>query len=256
MTSFTLSAEALQRSFLVNKLPCDKNHILVACLPKSGSTWLSEALSLLPGYERVHLVPVYDRREQELAFERLLLTYGMDYVAQHHCRFSQATAHCLNAFSVKPVILVRNIFDCIVSQKDQLDESVQIPSRKVGPMAYVPEQYSGWPDTEKMDFIVDMFIPWYFNFFVGWQNSGVGLWVTYERMVADPLGTVKYIGHELSLSVDDADIERALKLAENRFTRKNVGKSGRGNILTEQQKEKILTFASYYRSNDFSLIGL
>lgn len=45
--------------------------VLVACMPKSGSTYLSGAIEALPGFIRAHLVPGYGRREQELCIEKL-----------------------------------------------------------------------------------------------------------------------------------------------------------------------------------------
>lgn len=186
LPTFTLDSETLLRSFAVDTLPCDSHHILVACFPKSGSTWLSEVLSALPGFARINLVPVYDRREQELAFERLLVAHHLNYVAQHHCRYSLATQHCLRAFSIKPVILVRNIFDCVVSMKDHIDRGIDNPVTRIGPLAYIPRAYDGWPAEARLDFVVDMCVPWYFNFFVSWQDSDAGVWVRYEDLLADP----------------------------------------------------------------------
>lgn len=256
MASITLDAEVLLHSHSLNKLPCDKSHILVACFPKSGSTWLTEVLGFLPNFNRVHLVPMYGRREQELAFERLLLFHELNYVAQHHCRFSIATERCLSAFSVVPVILVRNIFDCVMSLKDYLDGGDRDLDRRIGPTAYVPDAYYGWSDVEKYNFIIDMIIPWYFNFFVSWQEYLGGVWVSYEEMVGHPLDTVKRISNQLNLSFSDADVQQALERASQTYTRKNVGKVGRGRALAIDQKNRIYKFASYYVSQDFSKIGV
>ena len=226
MNSITLSAQTLFNSFSIEELPCDHEHILVACFPKSGSTWLSETLSRLPSFHRVDLVPAYGRREQELAFERLLLFHTLNYVAQHHCRFSVATERCLNAFSVKPIILIRNIFDCIVSAKDFIDTGKEHPDVMVGPMAYVPQVYLGWSDVQKYDFIIDMFVPWYYNFFVGWLDYPAGAWVSYEELVAEPAATIKRIANELRFNVDGAAIENALAQASKASNSKKRGCSG------------------------------
>lgn len=256
MNSVTLSAQTLFHSMSVETLPCDHEHLLVACFPKSGSTWLSETLSRLPNFQRVDLVPLYGRREQELAFERLLLFHTVNYVAQHHCRFSIATERSLNAFSIKPIILIRNIFDCIVSLKDYMDTGKQNPEVIIGPTAYVPQTYYGWPEKHKFDFIIDMIIPWYFNFFVGWLDFEGGAWVSYEELVAEPVGSVRRIAGELRLKVEESVIENALAQASQSSTRKNVGKVGRGHALTREQKDRVHKFASYYPSVDFSPIGL
>ena len=256
MESVTLSVQALYDSISIEKLPCDREHILVACFPKSGSTWLSETLSKLPDFHRVDLVPVYGRREQELAFEKLLLFHTINYVAQQHCRFSIATERCLNAFSIKPVILIRNIFDCIVSAKDFMDLAKEDPDIAVGPMAYVSQAYHGWSETDKYDFIIDMMVPWYFNFFVGWHDYSGGTWVLYRELLAEPLATVKRIVAELNLSVEEPTFANALTQASESSTRMNVGRTGRGEGLARHQKERVYKFASYYPTIDFSPIGL
>jgi Sulfotransferase domain len=256
MISVTLTAETLFQSISVERLPCDHTHILVACFPKSGSTWLSKTLSLLPNFHRVDLVPLYGRREQELAFERLILFHSRNYVAQHHCRFSSATERCLNAFSIKPIILTRNIFDCVASAKDRLDSGEGDPGKIIGPTAYVPQSYYSWSDEEKYDFIIDMIVPWYFNFFVGWNDFRTGTRTSYEEVVGNPLAAIKRIANELHLDVNDSEIEGALVAASKVETRKNKGEVGRGRVMTNVQKNRVRRFASYYPSVDFSTIGL
>ena len=255
-SAITLNADTLLNSAKLPRMPCDKSHVLVACFPKSGSTWLSETLSRLPGYRRVDLVPDYDHREQELAFERLIIFHPFDYVTQHHCRFSRATERYMEIFSIKPIILVRNIFDCVVSIKEFWDQGKNDDERLVGSIACVPTEYHRWPEEEKFDFIIDMVIPWYFNFFVGWRSFAGGNWVTYEDLVAQPLVTIKNVSDKLGLGLGHAVIEAALGEAERQPTRFNVGKAGRGEMLKRAQKEKIRTFAAYYGTQDFSAIGL
>ncbi len=256
MNAITLTDEALFRSFSVEPFPCDHKHILVACFPKSGSTWLSKTLALLPNFHRVDLVPSYGRREQELAFERLILFHTLNYVAQHHCRFSAATESCLKAFSIKPIILTRNIFDCIISAKDHLDGGKKDPDIIIGPAAYVPQRFYSWSDEEKYDFIIDMIVPWYFNFFVGWNDFPTGTWASYEELVRNPSAAIKRIANELHLDIIDSEIEGALMAASKVETRKNKGEVGRGRALTNVQKDRVRRFASYYPSVDFSTIGL
>lgn len=192
VAKFVLNSETLLKSFRVEKLPCDKQHLLVACFPKSGSTWLSETLSLLPGYGRVDLVPDYGRREQELTFERLLVFHSLNYVAQHHCRYSRATQFAIDAFSLIPIILVRNIFDCVVSVIDHLDTE-----DTVNAFAYVPNEFRAWDQAKKIDFVIEMIMPWYMNFFVGWNDFTSGYWINYEQLVSSPFETIQKMAGEL-----------------------------------------------------------
>lgn len=256
LPSFTLDSRTLLTWSEGAPLLCDKRHILVACLPKSGSTWLSEILSRLPSFARVDLVPFFDRREQELAFERMLVAHHLDYVAQHHCRYSQATDRCLRTFSIKPVVLVRDIFDCMVSLKDHMDRGAADPAARVGPVAYVPDAYYAWPDEARLNFIVDMCAPWYFNFVVSWLDCHDAVWVRYEDLLADPRLTVARIADSLAISVGDEAVDGALAAAAAAPTRRNVAKAGRGGTLSARQRRHIEQMASYYPGRDFSAIGI
>ena len=254
--SFTLDSEILLRWPEIAPLPCDKRHILLACFPKSGSPWLSEILRHLPGFVRADLVPFLERREQELAFERLLAAHHADYVAQHHCRYSLATERCLRIFSIKPVVLVRDIFDCMISLKDHIDRGQTDPAGRVGPHACVPDAYDTWPNETRLDFVVDMFSPWYFNFILGWQDCHDALWVRYEDVLADPFSTIERIGAAAGLSLPGDAIEAALAAAAAEPTRRNVAKTGRGATLSARQRRHIERIAGYYPGRDFAAIGI
>lgn len=254
--SFTLDSGTLLRWPEIAPLPCDKRHVLVACFPKSGSTWLSEILSHLPDFVRADLVPVLERREQELAFERLLAAHHANYVAQHHCRYSLATERCLRIFSIRPVVLVRDIFDCMVSLKDHIDRGLTDPAARVGPHGYVPAVYDEWSDEARLDFVIDVFSPWYFNFALGWQECSDALWVRYEDLLQDPRAAVEDIGGALALGADRGAIEAALATAAAAPTRRNVARAGRGAALSARQRQQIERIASYYPGRDLSAIGI
>jgi hypothetical protein len=249
-----LSIFVMLNSTRLEKLACNHHHILVTALPKSGSSWLSEIFSQLPHQSRVGLLPGEERRENELAFERLLAYHGMNYTAQHHVKYSTTTAAYLNIFSIKPVVLVRNLFDLVLSIKDWVDTCD--PSFRRGPVACIDDDYLTWSDNEKFDFIIDMFMPWYFFFFSTWQECPDCSWVKYEDLLADPQAMLTRLSGELDLGLSQDAIEGALKKAASMPTKKNMCQVGRGEILTSAQKDRIRKFASYYPTRDFSAIGL
>lgn len=157
-------------------------------MPKSGSTYLTAILGRMPGMKIVSLVPGYDRREQELDIGMLRATDGIDYVAHHHVRFSRPTMTLLDHFCIKPVVQVRNIFDIVVSIKDHLrNESIE------GSMGYVVPEMVRWDDQQLERFIVQMMIPWYFNFYMSWRDCESRILVRYEELIRTPESVVTSI---------------------------------------------------------------
>ncbi|MHC4505615.1 MAG: class I SAM-dependent methyltransferase [Planctomycetota bacterium] len=233
----------------------EHHRVLLACFPKSGSTYLARVLSLLPGYSKVALVTGYGRREQELSAEKLLAAHRSsgDYVAQHHVRCSAATERLMGQFGLKPVVLVRNIFDTIVSIRDHLrSEPPDIAQ------AYVPPDIGEWNDERTFRFIVDMIVPWYFNFFASWSQCVDKLLVTYEDVHADVLGVVRGIGNRYGLDLAGDDIRSAVEEANRQGadTRKNRAVLGRGGSLPDEVRAKVAGLARYYEGIDFAAIGL
>jgi hypothetical protein len=228
-----------------------KKHLLVACMPKSGSTFLTTILSNINDFRRVHLVPQYGYREQELDVLKLVLCDRYNYVAQHHVRSSQITQDLLKKFDVKLIVLVRNLYDITVSIRDHLrNESI------IAPMGYVSPDMTSWSDEQLEEFIVDLIMPWYFNFYVGWQECSNKLILTYEELAATPGTVIEKINKHYNLGITDGEINIAIESAYSADTRKNVAKVGRGEHLSEYCKQRINHMAKYYTGIDFSLIGL
>jgi hypothetical protein len=229
-----------------------KKHILLACLPKSGSTYLASTLMFLPGMRKVALTPAYERREQELGEAQLQAYDGMDYVAQHHVRCSAYTRRLIEQYDLRPVVLVRNLFDIAVSLKDHLiAESPEMP------FAFFDERILCRDETARLDAIIDLALPWCLNFYVSWQAYDGALLVTYEDMVSDPERIVDRIAAFAGLTVEAADIRRALAQAAQAPTRRNVGRPGRGaEQLTESQRARILRLALHYPDADFAPLGI
>lgn len=228
-----------------------RRHVLVACMPKSGSTYLTAIFSSLDGFRHVPLAPSYGRREQELDTLELMRFDKRDYVAQLHVRYSKETHNLMLRYGVKPVVLVRNIYDVVISIRDHLrNESV------VGPAGYVLTYMKDWPDEKLEEFIVDIVIPWYFNFFMTWQECQSKCLITYEDLLKDPGATVNTINKHFLLNLSEEEIGRAIDVANAKPTRKNIGNAGRGAQLNDYCRQRIHLMAKYYSGVDFSPIGI
>lgn len=245
--------------------------VLIACMPKSGSTFLSALVANLPGYRREHLVPSYDRREQELSEPLIREAYlatdvlreayvngtvtasfrPRGFVAQHHVRHSIETQRLIEAYDLVPVVLVRNIYDIVVSLNDHV-----VKSSPYTAAAWVDESMINWPEERMHEFLVNMALPWYFNFYVSWWRADHKMLVTYEDLIRRPRKVVADIAKFGWLGWNAASFEEVLERAGGEDTRMNVGGAGRGRVLSEDLRQRIHKFCSYYPDVDFEPIGV
>ena len=226
------------------------HRILVACMPKSGSTFLADVLAKLPGMQRVHLVPDYGRREQELDLEQLINHQGLSYVGQLHLRPSQLTLELLEAFSVRPVFLFRNIWDVMASLRDHMHTHSLDWS-----MARIDPAFRGWDEGRQYEFLARAMMPWFIDFYVSWMQTPGRLAVRYEDLMADPVATVEEIAAWAGLSASAAEIETALAATGHSATF-NKGGSGRGQAVPAAARAHVEALAAFYPEVDFMPLGL
>lgn len=239
------------------KLFANKTHIVISSFPKSGSTLLLNVLSELLGYSRCGLVYRFEFNEQDIYLPRLSGRYGSNFIARQHFKATETNIQFLNQMNVTPVILVRNIFDIVPSLRDHF-----VNKNLYMPMCYTTEDFLKLDKSQQYDFVIDMSIPWYFSFFVSWQSaqrqaSVNPLWISYESMVADKVNTIVQILDAYKITVEPSAIRQVVETLDDKKFRLNKGVVGRGKIeLTDEQQERIRRLATYYPSNDFSLIGI
>lgn len=239
-------------NFLVEK-PINKGgyHLLIACLPKSGSTRLSTAISELGGFSFVWITPV-GHAEQQPRTELLTLFHAYHWVAQSHIAWSEYLQQQLDAFQVTPVVLVRNMEDIVCSLHDHLHrESIALP------MAWVNREHLQLSKEESWMFIVEMMVPWYLRFVVSWQHAPKKpIWLHYEKFTEDPIREMHRVTRAMGIMYTDAQLQEALDKADAQNTRKNVGRNGRGAEMPEAVRQRIRQLAAWYPMEDLSVIGL
>lgn len=222
-------------------------------MPKSGNTFLSEAIARLPGFKRVYLVPDHDRREQELSRSITAWWAEQDtnWVAPQHTRMSLVTAKLLSEFNIRPIFLVRNLFDVVPSLLDH--------HRKEGtiyPMAYAPDEIVDWSFDRAAMFVAKMVMPWYFNFYVSWQSYSDKLMVRYEDFIATPERTLSRIADFAGFEASEEEIGFALVSGAQASPRRNTVVGGRGGSLPPEVRQVIEDMATFYPEVDFSPVGL
>lgn len=178
--------DAVAHNVIMRTVP--RTHILLACMPKSGSTFLSRSISRIPGFRHTMIAHYSDRAEQEINFSVALRKSKYQYIAQQHVRYNARTAEAIETFQLTPVVLVRDIFDCVVSVRDHWrQESYRTPT------AFVSKDHLEMDDEELDRMIVQMVIPWYINFYVSWTRCDKALWLRYEDVIVDPADAIRRI---------------------------------------------------------------
>lgn len=232
-------------------------HIVVACFPKSASTFLNAALVHVTGYRSYLLNTAGYDNERNIDRLAVPMFLAQPTVSQEHMRATQPNLALLEALDLRPVVLVRNLFDCIISSRDHaLNESI------IGPNAHAPRTFAAWPSEEQNWFLIRMAAPWYLTFYTSWLDAAKNLptlFITYEQVVHHAADTVAAIlDHTGINNFPRANIERSLAAFSAAGTRLNQGVSGRGCAeLSPAQQQALRDLASVYRNTyDLSRIGL
>jgi hypothetical protein len=232
-------------------------HIFIACVPKSASTFLKNLLVSVTGYRDLFTVYAAGQSEHEIYLPTLREFADVDTVTQQHCRASDANVHLMQAFGIRPVVLVRNIFDSVMSLLDFYNQGAFQTS-------YSRADWTLLDEETKIDLLIENVIPWYFKFVASWdlvekQERLEVHWLTYEELVADKASRVLKILEFYGLGAARRGIEQRITEieSEERKIRFNKGVTGRGKAgLNDRQKEQIRRFSRYYPSTDFGRIGL
>jgi hypothetical protein len=248
----------LNNEWIASRINPRRKHAWLIAAPKSGSTWLTQALKRLLGWTSNSLVnQEWGRREQELDVRPMLLDTHQDlFTTQQHICFSEATRNFIRQFRVRPILLGRNVFDALVSYHDHLMDTTAVPA------AFVPAEFATWPREQRLDFVVQLIAPWYASFFASWfsakRDGEIEFhWVGYEDLFADPVATLEGILEYLKVDRPREKIVGTIESISKQQTRFNVGIVGRGAAaFTLEQRLQIQHLFSYHPTLSFERIGI
>ncbi len=249
----------LSDEFLAGQIKKDRKHLWHLSAPRSGSTWVTTMLGNILKYKIVPLVPSFDRREQEIDLRTLTAFNDDNIFSPHqHCRASQMTITIMQRFNIKPIVQIRDIFDTVISLKEYIAKGNTNLA-----MAYINREYNYLSDEEQLNFVIDMVLPWYFNFLGTWfeyqhpnDNKNRVKYVIYDDLVKDTLGTIKGILEYIGESREEEELNQIIETVGKMNTEKNIAKAGRGKQLSQTQRDKIIKMSEYYSNIDFSPIGI
>lgn len=242
--------------FPESALAASSPHILIACMPKSASTYLTVLVEEYLAFDNVPLCFDFGSSEQDLYLPNLLYFNADSTVSQHHLRATEANLKMINTFDIKTVLVVRDIGDALVSLRDQVTKS--IPENLT---AKIPDDFADWSTDRQMDLIIDFAGPWFVQFFVTWWHASAKgkvspLWINYENLTRDPVEELLRIAAFVGVPSDPATARAAVQRSEARFTRYNKGVSGRGmNTLSLRQILRLRRLIRNYDDVNFRMIA-
>ncbi len=233
------------------------SYLLVA-LPKSSSTFCTQVLARLLRGEVYKDIVVQDRfTPKDLQVASIVNRRDRVTVSQVHLVATGANLRILKNFGIPAVILLRNLFDIVVSLRDHMKVNEFFSS------ILIPNRYLSLNEGDKVDYIIDTAVPWMVTFYVSWvqalERGDIKTeFVFYEDMIGDPVPFFQKSCRCLGVTTTAADIKAALEQVEKSpTTRFNVGKAGRGaSELTADQIARVRRHADYYPGIDFGPLGL
>ena len=221
---------------------------------KSGSTYLSELLRIITGHRR-RSIGGSSNDISKGTINRIAFQHS---VVQTHTMSTGNNVKLLQRYHFKPVVLVRNIFDVVVSLHDF------VPKFPLLHMGHLHKKYFTMDKDAQIDHLIRFCVPWFLSFYVSWREVEESKelethWVRYEDIFPDPTDVAVKILDFYGLSCPEERIASALKEIESVSTRKNVGTKGRGKTtLTDAHRGRIHDLARVWdlAPDYFSSIGI
>jgi hypothetical protein len=218
-----------------------RDHLLIACMPKSGSTYLHTVLREITGLGDAYVSEWGEQNEGDIC-ERRLRRLRRRSVMHQHVKATQTNLKWMLKYGVRPIVQTRSLFDVVPSIHDHLEQS-----QGGLPCGYDCQEFWSRNWNDRLDFLIHMHLPWYFNFLLSWREAASEIEIcpiSYEDLFADQVGSLTRILDFFRVPASQEQIVAAIARASRRNTRFNMGVSGRGNrVLTSRHKQAIRNLA-------------
>jgi hypothetical protein len=230
--------------------------IVLAFPPKAAGTFLRAAAIRATGGELLRIVYAQGARDAQLYLPTLVAYYLGGFctgpmVTHIHMQAFPANVSVLQAFGIRPVVMMRSIPDMLASYWDMLERSDD--ALRQGLNCTIPPDFRSMGADRKADFLIDVLGPWYAGYYATWldhaaQSDDVCL-LNYPDFVHAPAATLetllKHAGVPRTLEECQAAIDATW--AERSGHRFNEGVEGRGHqYFAMRHLERIGRLLSYY----------
>jgi hypothetical protein len=273
----TWAAFARERIARASLLPLRAKHPWVGVFgpPKSASTFIWAALARMLNAEKlmfniVH--PDYPNRQLLHELDALQMQArahdARPIVFRLHAMASGNVLTHLDRFCVRSVLCSRNIFDCLVSLREEWVRQWSVPTSLRGGGednflgrldASQIRRFLAADDRGKMDIVIELTVVWYLRFYSTWkraiQNAPHAFAVVrYEDFVGQEEEALSRLLKHLDCPyIPDDLIQVVDHLKKNRNeSNLNIGLAGRGKaLMTGAQVDRVVAIADTLGATEF-----
>jgi hypothetical protein len=250
-------------------------HMLVAAPMKSGSTFVTKALSTALDLPRTSLIMLVARAYDYAMLGAATRAHEIDeialisacckpegFIAHHHMLASPFLARQAELYHLDAVLIRRNIFDMLVSLDDFSLQHMQTESS--GDVFFsraLPANYASMDFDDRIARLVDRHLPFYVNYYVSWtlvEQQGLirPFWISYEDDIAAGARALSGRVAGAFARTDDEASRIAAAFGEGGRMENvhfNKGVAGRGRAITGRSRDRILeAFADFGDVADWS----
>jgi hypothetical protein len=182
-------------------------------------------------------------------------------ISMQHIKATVNNIDLVKLFDIRTIITVRNIYDTVASLYNNIQQG-KIKNKEGQGYSFMFNSpgISDLSSQAKVDFLIDFAVPWCINFYVSWvystrEGGFQAKWLQYDEIVENweqtTRDTLTFLG--LDSNHSDSDLERFKQSVTSPFQSHN--KRHKMELLSVEQKKKIIGMASYYPDIDFSEHG-
>jgi hypothetical protein len=146
--------------------------LLLAFAPKSAGTYFRQAAMHAIGGQLIRMCHAQGGRDGTLYLPNVLASCldasAPQTVTHIHMQALTANRHFIEAFGLKPVIMIRDLADMLASLLDNFENDPV--ARAEGVNCQVPSNFLELPRDVKLDFMIDVIAPWYASYFATWKD--------------------------------------------------------------------------------------
>lgn len=257
------------REYLAS-LGARRNAIVLAFPPKAAGTFLRHAAIKATDGELLRVGYAQGARDAQPYMPTFLAYYLGGFcagplVTHIHMQAFPANTAFLEAFGIRPVIMIRSIPDMLASYWDMLEGNEK--SLADGLNCTIPKDFRTLSTARKQDFLIDIVAPWYVGYYATWldyaeREKGRVCLIDYSDFLARPAVTLAAILDHVSIPRPIEACQSAIDAMwndryEHRF---NQGVEGRAHDFFHiRHFERVASMLSNYPSTTLrraDLIGL